>query len=767
MLVLSLCFSSAVLASPEVKNSITNADDTIKTFTIDEVIVTSSQKETNDFRTLPVAVSLLSPRQVSYRQIEGIKDISTFVPNLYMPDYGSKLTSAVYIRGIGARSSGQTMGLYVDNIPYMDKASYDFELMDIQRIEILRGPQGTLYGRNAMGGIVNIYTLSPFTYQGTRATVSAGSYGQYNVRASKYMLFGDKVGLSLGGYYNSADGFFTNSYTGKKADDQKNAGGQLKFDVRFNPNFSLAYSARFDYTHQGAFPYGQYDATTDKTADVSINDPSSYHRRLLTNHLQLVYKTDKWSLTSNTGYQFLQDHMQMDQDFTSASIFTLNQKQKEHSVNEEIAMKSLTQGNYQWSVGLYGFYDGMKITAPVDFKEDGIKTVLQPVFDKLKVAYPKMPQLVLTDNEIIIPGNFKKPTYGFAAFHQSTYNNFLTKGLSITAGVRLDYEKQTLDYNSTAKMNMGIQLFDGAPVVDLAKFASWDASVMNVHIHQDFLQLLPKFSIKYECDPSTFTYLTVTKGYKAGGYNEQMSADLMQSRMQYDMMNAFTKLIPTMKVTEPAAVKDVIAYKPEYSWNYELGFRSELIKDRLSVEATFYFMDIRDIQLTQFVNSGNGRILTNAGKAHSCGTEITLNAKLAEGLTANINYGYTHATFRDYNNGKVDYSGNYIPYAPINTFNASLQYVRPLHCWFDQFIGSAQYGGAGKIYWTEANDISQNFYGTLNMKAGVRKGDVTASVWTRNLTNTDYSAFYFESFGRQFMQKGKPFQIGVELSVAF
>jgi iron complex outermembrane receptor protein len=90
-----------------------------------------------------------------------------------------------------------------------------------------------------------------------------------------------------------------------------------------------------------------------------------------------------------------------------------------------------------------------------------------------------------------------------------------------------------------------------------------------------------------------------------------------------------------------------------------------------------------------------------------------------------------------------------------------------LHCWFDQFIGSAQYGGAGKIYWTEANDISQNFYGTLNMKAGVRKGDVTASVWTRNLTNTDYSAFYFESFGRQFMQKGKPFQIGVELSVAF
>lgn len=138
-----------------------NVNDTIKTYNIGEVIVTSSTKETNDLRTLPGAVSILSPQAIAARQIDALKDISAFIPNLYMPDYGSKMTSAIYIRGIGARSSGQSIGLYVDNVPYLDKSAFDFELNDIQRIEVLRGPQGTLYGRNAMGGIVNIYTLSP------------------------------------------------------------------------------------------------------------------------------------------------------------------------------------------------------------------------------------------------------------------------------------------------------------------------------------------------------------------------------------------------------------------------------------------------------------------------------------------------------------------------------------------------------------------------------------------------------------------------------
>lgn len=767
IIVLSSLLGSQGIKADEIN---VNANDTIRTYNIDEVVVTSSTKETNNLRTLPGSVSIISPQTIAGRQIDALKDLSSFVPNLFMPDYGAKLTSAIYIRGIGARSSGQSIGLYVDNVPYLDKSTFDFELTDIQRIEVLRGPQGTLYGRNAMGGIINIYTLSPFDYQGTKLSISAGNYGQIKAKASHYNKLSEKVGFSIGAYYDRNDGFFMNEYTHKKADYEESAGGRFKLDWRITPKLTAAYTFTFDYTDQGAFPYGRYDQATGTIAPVLINDPSTYNRKILSNHLYLEHKADKYILTSTTGYQYFKDNMKMDQDFDTLSIFTLNQKQKQNAISEEIAIRSNTKNNYQWSFGLFGFYDNLHTEGPVDFKEDGIKDILQKTFDELKQNNPAMPALTITDKNLYIPGTFKTPSYGLALFHQSTYNNLFIDGLSITAGIRLDYEKQRMDYNSTAKMNLSMNMRPGMPPVDIS--GMYDPTIMDISTSQDFWEVLPKVSLKYECTPTTFTYFSVAKGYKTGGYNVQMSADLMQNQMQYELMQKF---MPSM-AKEPAPVEEVAAYKPEQSWNYELGTRSELIDGRLSSELTFFYMDIKDIQLTKFVDSGNGRILTNAGKAQSYGIEASLRALLTTGLTANINYGYTRATFRDYINEekingeiiKTDCKGNFVPYTPRHTLSVGLQYNKLLkNCWLDQFSASAQFIGAGKIYWTERNDIFQNFYGTVNAKVGVRKGIVKVDLWTRNLTNTNYSAFYFESRNIPFIQKGKPFQIGAEIAVAF
>lgn len=748
----------------------TSVNDTIKTYNIDEVIVTSSTKETNNLRTLPGSVSVLSPQMIAGRQIDALKDISSFVPNLYIPDYGAKLTSAIYIRGIGARSSGQSIGLYVDNVPYLDKSTFDFELTDIQRIEVLRGPQGTLYGRNAMGGIVNIYTLSPFDYQGKKLSLSAGSYGQYKVKASHYAKLSEKIGFTAAAYYDHNDGFYTNIYNGKKIDKEDNVGGRVKLEGRFSPHFRASYSISADYADQGAFPYGLFtgEGNTDYkyVNSVNINDPSSYKRTMIANNLSLEYRNDQIVLSSITGYQYFKDDMKMDQDFSPLSIFTLNQKQKQNAFSEELAIKSNTKNNYQWSFGLYGFYDDLHTDGPVDFKEDGIKNVLQPVFDKLKKDHPGMPQLKILDEHLYIPGSFDTPSYGLALYHQSTYNNLFTEGLSLTAGIRLDYERQKLGYQSEAKMNMGFRRNENSPYMELDKIVKIPTSVMDEHASQEFWQVLPKVSLKYECTPTTFTYLSVAKGYKTGGYNVQMSADVMQAQMQYDMMNALKNMLP-MQLKEPAPIEDVAAYKPETSWNYEAGIRTELMQ-RFTAELTLFYMDIRDVQLTKFVNSGNGRILTNAGKAESFGLETSFRARIIDGLTADVNYGFTRATFRDYNNGKEDFKNNFIPYTPRHTLNIGLQYTRLFHgCWLDQFTASTQFSGVGKIFWTERNDIYQRFYGTLNAKVGVRKGIVNVSLWSRNITNTRYAAFYFESMDNPFVQVGKPFQIGAEVAIAF
>lgn len=738
------------------------SNDTIRTYNIDEIILTSSTKETNDLRTLPAAVSILSPQQIAGRQIDALKDISSLVPNLFIPDYGAKLTSAVYIRGIGARSSGQSIGMYVDNVPYLDKSTFDFELTDIQRIEVLRGPQGTLYGRNAMGGIVNIYTLSPFDFQGKRVSVSAGNYGQVKLKASHYGVVSDKFGFTAGVYYNRNSGYFENAYTGKKADKEQSVGGRLRLEGRLSPNFRLAYTFAGDYTDQGAFPYGLYNAEEEYVAPVSINDPSSYNRTMLSNSLLLEYKTEQFLLSSTTGYQFLNDDMKMDQDFSPKSIFTLNQKQKQHAISQEVAIRSNADKNYRWSFGAYGFYNGLNTEGPVTFKEDGIKEVLQPVFDKIKeeADNPRMPSLKITDKELYIPGDFDTPSFGLALFHQSTYNNLFTEGLSLTAGIRLDYERQKFAYAAEAKMNMSA--FMGNMEIPLSSF--YEPTVMDVHADQDFWQVLPKVSLKYQCHPSTYTYISVAKGYKTGGYNVQMSADVMQAQMKYDMMSAFQSMIPT-EIEKPVPVEDVAAYKPEQSWNYELGVRSELIEGHLNAELTLFYMDIRDLQITKFVNSGNGRILANAGKARSAGVESSLRARISSEWTADLNYGFTHATFRDYDNGQQVFDGNFVPYTPRHTASLAAQYTKNLReKWIDQIYASAQLNGAGKIFWTEYNDICQNFYLTLNARAGVRKDKFNVSLWGKNLTNTEYSAFYFESFGNPFIQLGKPLQFGIEIA---
>ncbi|MDL2277666.1 TonB-dependent receptor [Parabacteroides sp. OttesenSCG-928-G07] len=757
------------LKADEIKKE---ANDTIRNFSINEVVITSSAKETNNLRTLPGSVSILSPQIINNRQIDALKDISSFVPNLYMPDYGAKLTSAIYIRGIGARSSGQSVGLYVDNAPYLDKSTFDFELTDIQRIEVLRGPQGTLYGRNAMGGIINIYTFSPFDYQGTKASVSAGNHGQFKAKASHYRKLSETVGLSIGAYYDRHSGFFTNAYTGKKADREESAGGRLKLDWRITPSLTASLSSSFDYTDQGAFPYGRYDKETGKVSPIYINDPSNYNRKVVSNNLQLAHQTDHFTLTSTTGFQFFKDNMHMDQDYDSLSIFTLNQTQRQRAFSEELAIRSNTTNKYQWSFGLFGFYNDLHTEGPVTFKEDGIRDILQPVFDNIN-KNPNMPvDLYIMDQELYIPGSFDTPAYGLALFHQSTYNNLFVEGLSITAGLRLDYEKQEMDYNATAKMLLGAKTSPESPAIPLDYM--YAPSVIDVHTSQDFWELLPKVSVKYAFTPETFAYITAAKGYRTGGYNVQLSADVMQSQMQYDMMSAFESMMPG-KVEEPAPIEDVAAYKPEKSWNYEVGLRSNLT-DRLQGELTLFYMDVTDMQLTKFVSSGNGRILTNAGKARSFGAELTLRAQLSSELTADVNYGFTHATFRDYVYEKkvegeiqsTDCEGNYIPYTPQHTLNIGLQYNKQIRGSFiDQFTASAQFSGIGNIYWTELNDIYQNFYGTLNAKVGVRKGIVNLNLWGRNLTDTNYQAFYFESRNIPFIQLGKPVQFGVEVAVSF
>jgi outer membrane receptor protein involved in Fe transport len=730
---------SSLLAfiSPAFADDNPDGRDSVKTYLLDEIVVTSSFKETNKLSSLPGAVSVLSSSQLKGLNVANLKDISTMLPNFFIPDYGSKMNSPIYIRGVGNRITSQASGMYVDRVPILNKAGYDFELLDIRYVELLRGPQGTLFGRNSMGGLLNVYTISPLDFQKTEFGVTGGNHGLFRAKASTYAKMNDKAGISLSAYYDRNDGYFTNAFTGNKADNLEAAGGRLRFDYRFSDAWKASVTASYDFSDQGAFPYKRFDAATGTTFPINYNDEGSYLRKTGLAALNLEYSDDRVLLNSTTSFQGLNDRMNMDQDYSPEDLYSINQKQIQQSFTEEITLKSNTSSPYQWTFGAFGFYDKFRTDMQVDWTKAGIQSNLDRATANAPVT------LTVVNDEIPNPGLFDTPSYGAAVYHQSTYN--FTEGLSATVGIRLDYGKTDLDYRSSIAMDIMSQPGPPAPIhLDTA---------LQGRQTTDYLQALPKFALKYEFDRQHYVYASATKGFNPGGYNIQLFAEL---------------IMQTLFTASPIDMTQAVPFDPEYSWTYEAGYKGELLKDRLSVEAALFYVDMADMQLAQYTNYG--RLLENAGKATSKGVDLQLNAQLFAGMTAGVNYGFTHATFTDYNNGRDggDFKGHYLPFVPRHTFSLYAAYRKAFdRAPIDRINLHAQYSGADKIFWTEANSIAQDFYGLLNLKAGIGKGCFTLNLWTKNTLDARYNTFYFEMQGNSFLQQGKPFRCGADLVVSF
>ena len=173
---------------------------------IEEIVVVATPKENARLRQQTLSSSSFSNAEIRARGVTSIKSFSTLVPNLYIPTYGSKLTTSTYIRGIGSRINTPAVGLYVDNIPYLNKNAFDFNYSEIDRVDVLRGPQGTLYGRNTMGGLIRVYTKSPFDYQGTDLQLSAATRNAYKASVTHYHRISDQFAFSGGFYFDHQGG---------------------------------------------------------------------------------------------------------------------------------------------------------------------------------------------------------------------------------------------------------------------------------------------------------------------------------------------------------------------------------------------------------------------------------------------------------------------------------------------------------------------------------------------------------------------------------
>ena len=812
LLAMALFASSYAMAN----KTYTLPEDTTKVIDIEEVVVIASPKETSKLRQLPASVSLISQKDMQANRITSLKSASNIVPNFFMPDYGSRLTSAMYIRGIGSRINTPAVGLYVDNIPYLDKSAFDFNFYDIERLDILRGPQGTLYGRNTMGGLVKVHTRSPFSYQGTDVKLSYGSGNNHRSAAlTHYHRVNDRFAFSAGGYYEGADGFFTNEHLNKKVDEMQAGGGRIRAIWFASDDWKVDFNVNYDYTDEGGYPYyfnGNVMSPSGHTNvnlinKIAYNQESSYRRGLLNTGLNIEHQAENFIFNAVTGFQHLNDRMFMDQDFSPSDTYTLEQKQRINSITEEITFKSKPGKAWQWTTGLFGFYQDMTVTSPVTFLADGMGMLNQMLGSvipgKIEIAMgPTMqmnilPSLVITDTKMPIDGRFKTPQYNLALYHQSQFRDFLgMEGVSFTVGLRMDYEHMQMNYNSGTSLNytVGItgEMNRGGQVTTIPMMPETSLTVESRYtgkLSKNYLQLLPKFALQYDFrDGKSNVYASVSKGHRSGGYNYQMFSELLQSSLKNDMMRQSKEAIMDKagnyasmvgeyfpEAGENPDAQAAVEYKPEYTWSYELGTHMSLFGGKLQADFAAFFMQTYDQQLSQMAESGLGRITVNAGESESYGVEANLVASLNRHLQLNASYGYTEATFVKYDAGinkdtqeKIDYSGNYVPFVPKHTLNVGGSYSFFFNDrWAQSLTLGANLTGAGKIYWTESNHVSQDFYSTLNGFVSLKTKAMEIELWGRNLTDNEHTTFYFESMGRGYEQRSKPLQVGVDVRLHF
>ena len=708
------------------------------------VEIVSSVKMADDEAAMYSSTSLRRA-ELENRHLTSVKELSALAPNFFQPDYGSRMTSSMYVRGFGSRIDQPVVGMNVDGVPVMNKNSYDFEFFDIDRVQVLRGAQSALYGRNTSGGAINVYTLSPLNYQGKRLSLEYGTANDIRLKASHYAKHGGSFGWSVGVAYNHSDGYFKNYELGKNCDGGDNAA--LRFRLQWLPseNLSIDNTASLGYVDEGGWAYGAYNTETKEVAPVAYNDECSYRRFEISEGLVVKYYFDHATLSSTTGYRYMDDRMRIDNDFLPLDYFSMGQFQKEHSLTQEVVIKLRDTGCFNLMGGVFGFYKNNKMSAPVHFKQYGIENLI--IKNANENYYHNLSgdrELSFKEDNFVIYDDFVIPTFGVAAFVQGGVS---IGGFNVNAGLRIDYEYSSMSYDSRATVHY-------STYKDLHDCKELN-TVFKGNRAVDALELLPSLSVSYGGDWGN-VYASARKGFKAGGFNTQLFSDILQQKMMGELVGNDQDVDASSTV-----------YHPEENWTYELGTHlSPLANGNLDISATLFYIDCRNQQLTAFPQGmSTGRMMSNAGRSFSAGAELSARYVLGD-ITFDAGFGYTHAEFVKYNRGDVDLSGKILPYAPRETYSLNVAYRLPVSRSFaDVFVLNVGWNGVGRTFWNEENTLSQPFYSLLSASLVWEKGCWGASLWGKNLLNEKYNTFYFRSIGNDFFAQGKPLRFGASIHV--
>lgn len=702
----------------EIKVSTTAHQNIITLFALnkqlDEVVVTAQKRE-EALQRIPVSISAFSAERTENYRLWNIKEITAIVPNFYSSSPGDN-RNVSSVRGIATTSYDPAVVTYVDGVNQFGLDNYIAQLSDVERIEVLRGPQGTLYGRNAMGGVINIITKQPNNQTTGFSEVDVGNFSMQRYSGGiRTAVIKNKLFLGIAGMYQSQNGFYKNRFDDESFDDQHSIMGNYYLKYLDGRKWALTLNVKHNNNrNHGAFPlHATVSEALANPFELNQNQTTTMVDNLFNSSLAIAYFGLAVNFKSISAYQtnnrFYQDPI--DSDFSSIDgVSLINNYGKPWNtvkvVTQEFHVSSpAPSANLKWITGLYSFYQDSPVKQGIHFGRDA---------EMMGAPFPDF--TVISTN--------KGYSYGFAAFADATYA--IGSKLHLTAGLRYDYERRKLNIRGEFQTN------GEAPVEtrsDTSSAASFDA-------------FMPKVTLAYQVNDHQLVHASYSRGFRAGGIS-QLSSDPGQPPLY--------------------------AYEPEYSSHLELDAKNRFLGDRLRVNVAAFYTNVTDAQVPTLILPEAITVIRNAGKLTSRGVELELALAVMRWLDLEWNFGYTDARYKDLrvsaNGAVVQYSGNRQIFTPRATSMAALQFSRSMgrdaRC---DVILRTEWRSLGDQYFDLANAIKQAGYSLFNVRAGISANKFDLFFWARNLTDKTYIDYAYD-FGA--VHLGDPRTFGVSVRKTF
>ena len=724
----SVCASALLAGAPAwaaTEDASTAADNATQ---VGELIVTA-QKRSESIQTVPAAISALSGATLNQRGISDVGELQFAVPSFHSGTLTG--STGITIRGVGATTVGTSgtagVAVNIDGVYQTTTATVDIAQMDLDRVEVLRGPQGTLYGRNATGGAVNFLTNAPTDKLGGSILAGFAEYDEYHLQGILNVPITDRLRTRLVvDYRDREDGFVKNILPGGEDVDKGetlDARFRLAADISPTVTFDLGMSAMHstgpwqyltNYSSPAplAFVTNPFlkDATFISTPwRTNANDPIDGSRDYESVSGTFTLKLPFGTLKSISAYQSYLYTYANDGDGTNLTVAPYVGRTTDRALTQEFDLSN-TWGHLDWVAG--AFY------------------LNESSFNSLYYHFPYglsgLPPSSYLD--------FEQPKYdttAYAVFGDATYH--VTNKLNLIVGARYSDDRQTAIYGNS------FGLVIGGEKIHLADFCPQETDNLK------YDSFTPRAGVQYEFTPNINAYFTFSKGFKAGGANIYSCHD---------------------------------DYAPEKITAYEGGLKTRLFHNAVTFNLSSFYYDYTNFQVSQIV--GLSLDVTNAAAAQVYGVELDGAWAIDRHWTINANYSYIDATYSDFSNidglnpqlGLQNLDGNLLNNSPLNSLNGGVAYRTDPFNWGRltfRFDGSYR----SRTYFREFNEPldSQAPYGLVNLNLiwDSANGRYEARLYATNLANQAYAQAQGDStsIGTRYITWGAPRQVGGEVKVHF